>query len=300
MRYQDLSNANFTNLFRICGKLSSLDVYQSKISKWPDFALAYKLKSLQMGNNQIRNLTVIENGFPENNILESLDIGLNKFGNSFTPNFLVGLNKLKALNLRKNDITVFPNVSSFIGNLAFFDIGENRGIQTIDPKALLGVDNFTSGELPQEGYPKMLQLRFYRLNIPYFPSELFQVFPHLHTITLYDNRDHLRNVPNFNLIQDSLITVDIGWNDGTVDYELSPYPTFPYETVFYNMSKLRNVYMAGLWMSKFPFSEEHIKSHMPALRNINIQYNVIQTVPNIASLRTEGHNPHLKARACSY
>ena len=276
----DMSSMNFTQLFQTYTELEHLEVYSCKITAWPDFSLAYKLKQLNLNYNKITSYPPTP-GFPANNILETLHISGNKADNLLDSisSFFEGLPRLIRLGMSDVGTTVWPNVSSYIGTLSMLHIATNP-LNGIDFPRLLGVNNVTSPELPPGGYPNFVDLHLNTIGLRYFPEELFSIFPKLNHLRIAYNQD-LTNVPNFTLIHSTLSHLEIQYNG----YKLhSPYSTIDYETVFHDMTRLNNIYMWYNNLPKFPFSAEFLINHMPALRRLYIRDNMIESIPDLTSV----------------
>ena len=290
-----MPSANFTELLQIHKNLYQLDVRNCKIPGWSDVSSAHKLRNFYIGYNKITDLPD-HNGFPVDNSLEHLNIQFNNLPGKFPSRFLEGFTNLKTLVMNGCKMTKFPNVSGVIGSLKTLNMADNNGIKTIDPEALLGVGNFSSPELPLRGYTSMLHINFKNIDFDHFREELFSIFPNVQVLRINDNKNFIRNVPNVTMAQHTLKYLDISYNDGAEHYELSPYPTFLYETIFQNMTKLTTLHMNSNFMAKFPFSTRHIKTQMPKLKTLQLTRNLIQTIPDKRSLKTAEHNLDLKAR----
>ena len=85
-------------------------------------------------------------------------------------------------------------------------------------------------------------------------------------------------MPNFELIRYALEILDINYNYGG-----TPYPTFDYETVFHNMTKLKTLRMNVNETKKFPFSAEHIQTNFPVLKLLHLSGNLIELMPNLTA-----------------
>ena len=133
--------------------------------------------------------------------------------------------------------------------IKYIHLSGNKDIRTIDPQALLGVENFTSPELPQGEYLSLTYINLHETGIEFFPTELFNIFPELSGLVI--SKNSIKNIPNFSLLQHKLITLDFSYNDGGENYELSPYPDCEYESVLKNMTKLKVLHMSGNGIKNF-------------------------------------------------
>ena len=295
IRNADLTEVDFTEIFSVYRSLHTLDIYSTVRTAWPDFSTANNLKWIMAGATL--NDLPEHNGFPPNNSLTTLYFHTNDFSNKLSPVFLHGLNNLKSIRFINSKLTVFPNMSEIIKTVEYIHLSGNKDIRTIDPQALLGVYNFTSPQIPQGGYPSLKYMNLHETGIEFFPPQLFHIFPGLSS--LFINKNSIRNIPDFSLLQHKLITLDFSYNDGAENYELSPFPDCKYEFVLKNMTKLKFLYMNGNGIRNFPFSLEHIMTHFPKLQVLGLKDNLIQIIPDISPIKTAEFNPNLKVNDSS-
>ena len=85
----------------------------------------------------------------------------------------------------------------------------------MDPKALLGVDNFTSPEIPSNGYPKVSLMELSANPFVDIPFNFFQIFPKVQDLKLIGNT-HITQVPDFSPLKDSLRIIRLQLNKGTI------------------------------------------------------------------------------------
>ena len=274
----DMSSMNFTELFQTYPKLTTLEMASCRVASWPDFSAAHKLKYINLNSNKMASYPATL-GFPPDNVLETLHISGNKATNVLTSisSFFTGLPHLRGLGMGSVDAATWPNVTGYIENLRLLHI-YNNPLNGIDTQAFLGVGNLSSSDLPPGGYPLFTDLHLNGIRLPYFPEELFMVFPNLRYLRMGYNEFYITNVPNFTLIHSTLYVLEIQYNG---QGEQSPYPTFNYETVFNNMVILRYLYMHRNFITMFPFSAEFIVQQFPALQLLHLSDNLIQTVPDL-------------------
>ena len=295
IRNADLSDVDFTEILLEYRSLHTLDIYSTYRTTWPDFSAADNLQSIMVGAT-LNDLPQY-NGFPPQNSLTSLYFHTNDFADKLSPFFFSKLNNLKSVRFINSKLTVFPNISEIIMTVEHIHLSGNKDIQTIDPEALLGVDNFTSPELPQGGYPSLTYINLHETGIDFFPSQLFSIFPELSGLVI--SKNSIKNIPDFSLLQHKLITLDFSYNDGSENYELSPYPHCEYESVLKNMTKLKVLHMSGNGIKTFPFSLEHIMTHFPKLEILGLKDNLIEIIPDILPTKTTEYNPKLQVNKSS-
>ena len=295
MRNADLRDVNFSEIFSVYRNLHTLDIYSTLRTTWPDFSTADNLQSIMVGRT-LNDLPEY-NGFPPDNSLTTLYFHTNDFSNKLSPVFFHGLNNLKTIRFINSKLTVFPNISKTIMTVEYIHLYGNNDIRTIDPQALLGVDNFTSLELPQGGYPSLNYINLHETGIEIFPPQLFHIFPELSGLVI--SKNGIKNIPDFSLLKHKLITLDFSYNEGAENYELSPYPDCQYESVLRNMTKLKVLHMGGNGIKNFPFSLNHIMKHLPKLELLGLKDNLIQITPDISPIKTAEYNPKLKVNKSS-
>ena len=202
IRKADLTEVDFTEVFSVYRSLHTLDIYSTVRTTWPDFSTANNLKWIMAGAT-LNNLSE-HNGFPADNSLTTLNFHTNDFSNKLSPVFLHGLNNLKSIRFINSKLTVFPiYMSEIIKTVESIHLPGNKDIRTINPQALLGVDNFTSPELPQGGYPSLTYMNLQETGIEFFPPQLLHILPGLSS--LFINKNSIRNIPDFSLLQHKLI-----------------------------------------------------------------------------------------------
>ena len=183
-------------------------------------------------------------------------------------------------------MSVFPNISRVIDTLSALRLSRNR-LTRIDPRALLGVDNFTFPEIPINGYPGLSLLELSANQFDFIPSNLFQIFPRVRDFKLIGNTNI--QVPDFSPLKDSLSFVRVQDNKG-------PFATFNYETGFRNMSKLQRMDLSNNELPSFPFSAAHILAHLPVLTLLTLNNNLIKRLPDLTSVGTPERGLKLKVR----
>ena len=252
-------------------ELRTLSLKECSISTWPNFS-APKLSYLNINSNFIKALPAVAN-LPA---LEKIILKGNNLSNTFQGSFLKGLDKLSHLDMIDCGMTVFPNISSVIDTLTRLELGDNP-FGAVDPLALLGVNNFTSPDIPINGYPLLETLELFNNDLTHFPEELFKIFPNIKSLHISGENSFITNVPNFSLLQNSLEFLDVHYNKG-------PYSNYPCETIFQNMSRLKEILMYNNEITSFPFSAQHIITHLPQLEILNLERNWIENLPDLTTV----------------
>ena len=289
----DMSSVDFYDIFTTFTNLRAVQMHGCKLTSWPNLTAAHKLELLNINYNKITSLPTAHGLSPSNTVFRELHMGGNSFTISFLPQFLSGLSNLERLGLGNTGATVWPNISGSIHNLQLLII-ERNPLYVINSKLLFGVDNFTSQELPPDGYP-MVDLNMGDTKISNFPDEMFILFNKLQVLRIRDNPS-LTNIPNFTLINSTLRHLEMhgigkGWS--------SPYSTFDYTTVFRHMSKMTLLYTYSNNLNKFPFpSAEYIKEHLPILNRLHVAINLIQRIPDLTGLGTSHTNLNVSKTCC--
>ena len=186
-------------------ELDHLDLSKSSITIWPDVYGCPKLRSLILISNKIPSLPASPM-LPPDNALTHLYLRHNQIGDTFQGIFVENLDDLIHIDLGDCGMTAFPNVSHFIDTLRTLMLSYNQ-LSRIDPKALLGVDNFTSPEIPSNGYPKLHLLELAANPFVDIPLNLFQIFPKVRDLKLFET--HITQVPDFSPLKDSLRIIRI-------------------------------------------------------------------------------------------
>ena len=211
-------------------ELTHLYLTKCSITIWPYVYGCLKLKELELTLNNIPSLPASPMLSP-GNAFEKLYLKGNPITDTFQGIFVEYLDHLKWLDLDTCNMSVFPNISRVIDTLSVLRLSRNR-LTRIDSRALVGVDNFTSPEIPINGYPGLSLLELSENQFDFIPSNLFQIFPRIRDFKLIGNTNI--QVPDFSPLKDSLFFVRAQGNKG-------PFATFNYETGFRNMSKLQRI-----------------------------------------------------------
>ena len=255
-------------------ELTHLYLTTCSITIWPDVYGCPKLKELELTLNSIPSLRASPM-LPPDNALEKLYLKGNPITDTFQGIFVENLNHLKWLDLDTCNMSVFPNISLVIDTLGALRLNRNR-LTRMDPKAFLGVDNFTSPEIPINGYPAMSLMELSVNQFNFIPSNLFQIFPRVRDFKLVGNKNIIQ-VPDFTPLKDSLFFVRVQGNKG-------PFASFNYETGFLDMTKLQRMDLSNNDLLSFPFSAAHILAHLPVLTSLTLNNNLINRLPDLSSL----------------
>ena len=266
-------------------ELILLSLTKCSITIWPDVHGCPKLKELELTLNNIPSLPASPM-LPPGNAFEKLYLKGNPITDTFQGIFVENLDHLKWLDLDTCNMSAFPNISLVIDTLGALRLSRNR-LTRINPRALLGVDNFTSPEIPINGYPQVTLVELSGNQFDFIPSNLFQIFPRVRDFKLIGNTNI--QVPDFSLLKDSLFFVCVQGNKG-------PFATFSYETGFCNMSKLQRMDLSNNELPSFPFSAAHILAHLPVLTLLTLNNNLIKRLPDLSSVGTPQRGVKLKVR----
>ena len=268
-------------------ELTHLYLSKCSISTWPDVYGCPKLMELDLSSNDMTSLPT-NHILPSGNALEKLFLRNNKFADSFRGIIVENLDNLKLLHMDNCGMTVFPNISLVIDTLTAIRMNKNK-LTEIDPWAMLGVENFTSPAIPDNGYPKLITLEISKNRFNIIPSEIFGIFSRIKTFKMADNANYITQVPNFYPLKDSLQYLELQGNKG-------PFTTFNYETSFRSMSKLKSIKLQSNELAPFPFSSAHILTHLPSLTSLVLSNNLLESLPDLSSVGTPARGVKLVVR----
>ncbi|MAN99242.1 leucine-rich repeat domain-containing protein [uncultured Roseovarius sp.] len=134
----NLNAKQITNVTPIAGmpELTSLLLYNNNIRDVQPMRNLRKLKTLNLGKNQLSSIPIV---FSQD--LENLYVTENQIVN---PSAVTRYSKLKSLNLRKNRLTVTSGISG-LPQLTFLDLRDNRIAQVNQVTPVLGKNPYIKG-----------------------------------------------------------------------------------------------------------------------------------------------------------